>query len=48
VFITSSTGKQMFTATGDAHKFRNNTISTNDLGIAPGLYLVQVKEWEKI
>jgi hypothetical protein len=43
VFITSSTGKQMFTTIGDADKFLNYTISTNDLGIAPGLYLVQVK-----
>jgi subtilisin family serine protease len=43
VFITSSTGKQMFTTNGDADKFRNYTISTNDLGMAPGLYLVQVK-----
>jgi hypothetical protein len=43
VFITSSTGKQMFTTSGDAGKFRNYTMSTNDLGMAPGLYLVQVK-----
>jgi hypothetical protein len=27
----------------NADKFRNYTISTNDLGIAPELYLVQVK-----
>jgi hypothetical protein len=43
VFITSSTGKQMFTTNGDADKFRSYTISTNELGMAPGLYLVQVK-----
>jgi hypothetical protein len=35
--------KQMFTINGDADKFRNYTISTDDLGMAPGLYLVQVK-----
>jgi hypothetical protein len=33
----------MFTTNGDADKFRNYTISTNPLGTASGLYLVQVK-----
>jgi hypothetical protein len=33
----------MFTANGDADNFRNYTISTDDLGMAPWLYLVQVK-----
>jgi hypothetical protein len=32
MFITSSTGKQMFTTNGDADKFRNYTISIADLG----------------
>jgi hypothetical protein len=41
--MLSSTGKQMFTTNGDTDKFRNYTISTNDLGMAPGLYLVRVK-----
>jgi hypothetical protein len=43
VFITSSTGKQMFTTNGDADKFRNYAISINDLGMAPAIYLLQVK-----
>jgi hypothetical protein len=43
IVITSSTGKQMFTTNGDADKFCNYTISTDDLGMAPGLYLAQVK-----
>jgi hypothetical protein len=43
VFLTSSTGKQMITANGDADKFHNYTISTDDLSMAPGLCLVQVK-----
>jgi hypothetical protein len=43
VFITSLTGKQMFTTNGDADKFRNYTISTNELGMTPELYLVRVK-----
>ena len=43
MFITSSTGKQMFTTNGDADNFRNYTISTNDLGMAPWLDLVRVK-----
>jgi hypothetical protein len=43
VFLTSSAGKQMITTNGNADNFRNYTISINDLGKAPGLYLVQVK-----
>lgn len=43
VYITSSTGKSIFTTNGDADNFRNYSVSTNDLGMAPGLYLVQVK-----
>jgi hypothetical protein len=43
VFITSSTGRSVFTTNGDADKFRNYTISTTDHGMAPGLYLIQVK-----
>jgi hypothetical protein len=33
----------MFATNGDVDRSRNYTISGNDLGIAPGLYLVQVK-----
>ena len=43
VYITSSTGKSVFVANGDASNFRDYSISTNEHGMAPGLYLVQVK-----
>jgi hypothetical protein len=44
MFITTSpTCKQMFTTNGDADKFRNHTISINDLGIAASYISCGVK-----
>lgn len=43
VMITSSTGIPVFITNGDADNFRSYHVNTNELGMASGLYLIEVR-----